>query len=92
MSDEMKVGKNGKPFPNEEAASRAMAEQELSPDVWGVVQREGGWVVEKHAATLQRMRERQKELATAARNKALEEEKYFWVYFAARTSKDEAES
>jgi hypothetical protein len=93
MSDEqMKVAKNGRPWTSEDAARKAMAEQELNPLVWGGVQRDGGWVSEQHAQTLKRQADAKAQASSAAKQADEQGEKYFWVEFGSRTSANEAEN
>jgi len=93
MSDEQtRVQRNGKPWASEEAARKALADMELDPKVWGVVQRDGGWLIEQHARTLQRMAQAKAEAAAEAAAAEAADEKYFWVVFSARNDARDAEN
>lgn len=93
MSDEQtRVQRNGKPWASEDAARKALAELELDPKVWGVVQRDGGWLIEQHALTLQRQAQAKAEGAKAAVAAEAQAEKYFWVIFSARNDARDAEN
>lgn len=92
MSDEQtKVQKNGKPWASEDAARKALKDQELDEKVWGVVQRDGGWVIEQHSLTLQRLQAAKAAQSEEARRKDAKNEKYFWVVFSGRNDIKDAE-
>jgi hypothetical protein len=91
-SDETtKLDKTGQPFRSEEAAQAALKRAELSPDVWGVFPRDGGWILRTHAAVLAEQKAAATAEADAGRAKAIAGEKYFWVQFPGRSSTHDSE-
>jgi len=89
--DTFKLAKNGLPFKSEEAAKQELAKLEMPTDVWGVMPKDGGWVIIKHAAVLDHQRTQQEKQVEQARTKSLAGEQYWWVEFAGRGSPQDSE-
>ena len=43
--DPVRLGRDGQPWATREAAEKFLGEEQLDPDVWGVTQRSGKWIV-----------------------------------------------
>jgi hypothetical protein len=92
IDEHIKLSSDGKPYKSEETANAALRKSELSPDVWGVYQREGGWVLAKHVAIIKEQAAAEQARAEYNQNKELANEKYFRVIFPERTGPHDTEN
>lgn len=88
-TDNMKLAPNGKPFKNEDDAKKAMAVIPMDPDVWGVCQFEGGYVIAKHSWIATRLRDEVKERDRAVGAANVKPLRYLWVKLAGHSNPNE---
>jgi hypothetical protein len=79
--DDIRLAKSGRPFKTEEDAQNELKKLELSPEVWGVQPKDGGWALIKHLAVLAMQKEEQTKRDEVVRAKVIDGEKYFRVIF-----------
>lgn len=81
----MRTNKDGKGFKTEADASRSLKNQNLDENIFGTVQWDGEWYIEKFSDTLKREKDA-KELAEKKARENRPAEDYRWVIFHERTN------
>lgn len=90
--DDIKLDKNARPFPTEEKALSAQRAADLSPDVWGVYTKDGGYAIIKHVAYIAMQAEARQSGEDGARARGFAGEKFFFIEFPGRGSTQDPEN